>query len=345
MRLVGRSYHPKGGTMKTITIMLAVVLTAAACSDGQATTIEAPSTAASVTTPAAPVCSLDYAVGVTIDGDPEACLVGDTFNSAAAFSCTDGTKLTQFDAHDEQPERWVVTDGEVMGSDGGAVADDPTYGEAVRACSQATGEPAEEAVEDGTDVEQTTTTVAETTTSAEPSPTLVEIEAAALTLADMPEGWIDTSAAFNSDDGDDSDDCAALGIAEQFDDAEQTDAVVYGAGDFGPFFGQNFIVFDSSGDASDAIEGVVQAIEACNPSSDADGNVTTFSPMNLDERLDGAFAVAMQVEGGFAPVDARLVVVRKGNAVLYAFGVGLGGLDVEQFMERLDLAVDRFDRV
>lgn len=93
------------------------------------------------------------------------------------------------------------------------------------------------------------------------------------------------------------------------------------------------------------LDAFVLGIERCNPHTDGEGYEYTFAPLNLDGLLDETFAVSgLAVRDQFA-FDLRIVSVRKDRAVMTFTMSALVAIDNAQFVELLDLAVERFDNV
>lgn len=173
----------------------------------------------------------------------------------------------------------------------------------------------------------------------QPDPGDFEVEAALLTLNDMPTGW-------TQDPEQDADDDATFCDVEPLDEAKAIDdaSANFSAGDFGPLLSHMVGVFEGQ-DAEAAMDSFMDALEGCTEWTDEteDGPVT-FRPTALafPSFGDDTVAVRIKAESELFDMTLDVVVWRRANAVSLLSVIEVFGTpDAEQTEEFVTVADER----
>lgn len=182
----------------------------------------------------------------------------------------------------------------------------------------------------------------ESTSETESASADLDIDAALLTLHDMPTGWTQES----SDTPTDSDDDASLCGAELLDGAEAVSeaGADFSAGDLGPLLSHTVAVFDDDG-AERGLEAFTQALENCEEwTEDTEDGPVTFRPAPLSFPSFGDETLAIRFDVGSEMVDMTMDMItwRQDNTLnLIVVMEVFGTPDGEQTEEFVTVADER----
>jgi hypothetical protein len=174
----------------------------------------------------------------------------------------------------------------------------------------------------------------------EPDPGAFDVEAALLTLNDMPTGWT------QDPEQDTDDDDATFCDVEPLDEVQAVDdaSANFSAGDFGPLLSHSVGVFEDQ-DAEAAMDSFMDALEGCTEWTDEteDGPVTFRpTPLAFPSFGDDTVAVRIGAESELFDMTLDMVVWRRANVVSLITVVEVFGTpDAEQTEEFVTVADER----
>ncbi|MCH8562031.1 hypothetical protein LTI14_02170 [Nesterenkonia sp. YGD6] len=170
----------------------------------------------------------------------------------------------------------------------------------------------------------------------------LDVEAALLTLDDMPTGWTKDP----DESSDDTDDDAALCELELLEDfgAVDTASADFSAGDFGPLLSHTVAVFDDD-DAERGLEAFTEAFNTCDEwTEETEDGPLTFrpTPVSFPSFGDGTLAVRIDVESEMVDMTMDMITWRQANTLsLIAVMEVFGAPDGEQTEEFVTVADER----
>lgn len=204
----------------------------------------------------------------------------------------------------------------------------------------------EETTDDTTDTVDDTSSVPADTTAGDPGSS--ELEAALISLDDLPEGW--TEVPVSDDDGEtDPDEGEGTCVEEALDAAGvsiEDDAFTaereFSQGDFGPFL-QASIGEVGDDQAEQALTSLPVAIEGCDGVADPDGTVWTYEPLDVPTIGDESYVVRLATGEGDEQLQAITAFARVGPHLLFIATLAFGaeGPDVDLTLSSLQTMVGR----
>lgn len=189
------------------------------------------------------------------------------------------------------------------------------------------------------------------TSSAGDQLTKEEIEAALLTVNDLPSGWAKSPEEADDDSEDTIDPARCQDVINALDDdwsdaAARAEANFNKGGAFGTILSQTISSHAEEVDA-DAVQKIADAFSECPSftSTDADGEVSevTVSPMSFANLGDQTLAVAMSFESSMFTVSVNIAYVVIGHNVLALINGGVGGADGAELEKIAKLAVSKLE--
>jgi hypothetical protein len=176
---------------------------------------------------------------------------------------------------------------------------------------------------------------------AAPEPKDIDLEAALLTLDDMPSGWTQEPEAETDDESD-----VTLCDVEPLDDVEAVDSSSreFSAGDFGPFLHHSVAVYES-GQAEQALDAFLEALDACDEwTEETEDGPVTWRPraLSFPGLGDDTVAVRINVEAEAFNATVDMVTWRRGDFLSLLFTMEVfGSPDAEQMEELARVADER----
>ena len=175
------------------------------------------------------------------------------------------------------------------------------------------------------------------------------VEAALLTVEDLPDGWmLDLSGATSSRDlTTEPAECGVLlnpaNIQEPLAQAE----AAFAAGPTGPFINQSVSAFD--GNAAELLAQAVDAVDRCAEfsSTGSDGVTTTFRATPLSFPSLGDRTVALRLEGSVGPVQLivdRVMIAAGSDGVTLGAG-GFAPLEADELESIATIAFEKLSGV
>lgn len=173
----------------------------------------------------------------------------------------------------------------------------------------------------------TTTTAAGETTTTEGSIDQSQLDAALLTIEDVPPGYTEYTDP-NADD--DSSFCEGSDPTEEFPEIAKAEVQFSQGGETGPFIFDSVVLF-APGDAENFMQAVTDALTACQTftQTDSDGTVldVTLSPISFPSLGDQTLATNLTIDDGTLSALGDFVFVRNGDTVTYIATLGVGEND------------------
>lgn len=207
-------------------------------------------------------------------------------------------------------------------------------------------DPATSSLE-GSDAEE----VEAPTSSSEERLTKAQIDAALLTVNDLPSGWAESPEEADDDSEDTIEPARCQDVMDALDD-DSGDAAAEGeanfnkGGAFGTIMSETISSYAEEVDA-DVVQEIADAFAECPSftSTDAEGEVTevTVSPMSFANLGDQTLAVAMSFESSLFTVTVNVAYVVIGHNVLALINGGVGGADGAELEKLAKLAVSKLE--
>jgi hypothetical protein len=174
------------------------------------------------------------------------------------------------------------------------------------------------------DTVTTTTTKQSPPTASRPArvPSAPELDAAVLRIEDVPTGYAVSPP---------SNDTADQGVCNKQPVSKLVPSVVKAQRGFqkatlGPFISEVLLAYADPATAGSAIQTLRSETQGCTSyqQKGSDGTTTNYqlAPLSFPRLGDDTFAVQVNTSGGFFPVTANLVVLRRTNLVLVVATVG-----------------------
>jgi hypothetical protein len=189
-----------------------------------------------------------------------------------------------------------------------------------------------------------------TTASSPPATASQDLSQYLLTLDDLPSGWSPSPEESDEDESStttDPPECSDIG-EEEVEDAEgevNEASVEFQQSTFGPFVSNGIIAYESSGEAEQAFDTIIDGINTCQTFTETDesGNETTytFAPLSMDDYGDQTFATVLRGTSPFGPFEANFVFVRDGPYLAFVLTAGFGAAPPIDISELVATAVDR----
>ncbi|GAB6984822.1 hypothetical protein [Nocardioides pyridinolyticus] len=181
--------------------------------------------------------------------------------------------------------------------------------------------------------------------------TEAQIDAALLTVGDLPSGWTKSPEEADDDSEDTIEPARCQEVIDALDDSS-SDAATEGeanfnrGGAFGTIMSETISSYADEVDA-DVVQHIADAFSDCPTftSTDADGEVSkvTVSPMSFANLGDQTLAVAMSFESSMFTVQVNVAYVVIGHNVLALINGGVGGADGAELEKFAKLAVSKLE--
>jgi hypothetical protein len=171
----------------------------------------------------------------------------------------------------------------------------------------------------------------------------VELESMVLTLDDMPSGWT-TAPELLSDDGAPGTTFCGIDEAEIDvpDDAGASVDAAFKQSDFGPFVFHTVGRLGDAGEATAALDRMLDAASQCSEWTETDdqGVETTWSitPLSFDNVGDDTIAFRLSSDAEGMPVTVDLVMWNRGPALSVVGLFGIGGTDADLLTDLVGIA-------
>lgn len=196
----------------------------------------------------------------------------------------------------------------------------------------------------------TTTTAAPTTTSTTAKKqglTAEKLQAALLTVDDLPTGYAVSPPDEDEDDDSDDEFCEAIDPGKTVPPAIEKE-VAFQKGSFGPFLSSGLMLFSGDDQAKRYMAESRKILDTCasyeQTEDDGTKSKVTITKMSFDKVGDETLAMKISVQGTF-PMSGDMIFARRGDVILGVANLALGSADTSETVKAMSKADEKLRRI